>query len=50
MLFDAIFNPADEQVDAEIQEIAGLYRTCPEQEQRLILVAVQALAVELMDE
>ena len=33
--FDAIFNPADEQVEREIQEIAGLYRACPEQGQRL---------------
>ena len=48
--FDAIFNPADEQVDAEIQKIAGLYRACPEQGRPLILAAVRSLAVELMGE
>ncbi len=48
--FDAIFNPADEQVEREIQEIAGLYRACPEQGRRLILAAVRALAHELMDD
>lgn len=26
--FDAIFDPADEQTEADIQEIAGLYRAC----------------------
>ena len=29
--FDSIFDPASEQVEAELQEIAGLYRACPEQ-------------------
>ena len=47
--FDAIFNPADEQVDAEIQKIAGLYRACPEQGRRLILASTRAMAHELMD-
>ena len=28
--FDSIFDPADEQVEIEIQEISGLYRACPE--------------------
>ena len=45
--FDAIFNPADEQVEREIQEIAGLYRACPEQGQRMILVSTRAMAQEL---
>ena len=47
--FDSIFDPADEQVEAEIQEIAGLYRACPEQGQRLILASTRAMAHELMD-
>ena len=47
--FDAIFDPADEQVEAEIQELAGLYRACPEQGQRLILASTRAMAHELMD-
>ena len=47
--FDSIFDPADEQVEAAIQEIAGLYRACPEQGQRLILASIRAMAHELMD-
>lgn len=47
--FDAIFDPADEQVETEIQEIAGLYRLCPEQGRRLILVSIRSMAHELMD-
>ena len=47
--FDAIFDPADEQVEAEIQEITGLYRACPEQGRRLILASTRAMAHELMD-
>ena len=47
--FDAIFDPADEQVEAEIQEIAGLYRACPEQGRRLILASTRAMAHEMMD-
>ena len=47
--FDSIFDPADEQVEAEIQELAGLYRACPEQGQRLILASTRAMAHELMD-
>ena len=46
--FDSIFDPADEQVEAEIQEIAGLYRACPEQGRRLILVAIRSISKELM--
>ena len=46
--FDAIFNPADEQVEREIQEISGLYRACPEQGRRLILVSTRDMAQELM--
>ena len=46
--FDTIFNPADEQVEREIQEITGLYRACPEQGRRLILVATRAMMNELM--
>ena len=48
--FDSIFDPADEQVEDEIQEIAGLYRACPEQGQRLILATVRTMANELMSE
>ncbi|MBD5085101.1 MAG: helix-turn-helix transcriptional regulator [Clostridiales bacterium] len=47
--FDAIFDPADEQTEADIQEIAGLYRACPEQGRRLILASTRAMAHELMD-
>ncbi len=47
--FDAIFNPADEQVEREIQEIAGLYRACPEQGRRLILASTRAMAHEMMN-
>ena len=46
--FDAIFNPADEQVEREIQEITGLYRACPEQGRRLILASTRGMARELM--
>lgn len=48
--FDAIFNPAVEQVEREVQEIAGVYRACPEQGRRLILAAIHAIAKELTDE
>ena len=47
--FDAIFNPADEQVEREVQEITGLYRACPEQGRRLILASTRVMAQELMD-
>lgn len=47
--FDAIFNPADEQFEREIQEIAGLYRACPEQGRRLVLAAVRAMVNELIN-
>ena len=47
--FDAIFNPADEQMEREVQEVAGLYRACPEQGRRLILASIRAMAQELMD-
>ena len=47
--FDAIFNPADEQMEREIQEISGLYRACPEQGRRLILASTRAMAHEMMD-
>ena len=45
--FDAIFNPADEQVEREVQEVSGLYRACPEQGRRLVLATVRAMANEL---
>ena len=47
--FDVIFNPADEQVEREIQEITGLYRACPEQGRRLILASIRAMVHELTD-
>lgn len=47
--FDAIFNPADEQMEREIQEITGLYRACPEQGRQLILAATHAMVHKLMD-
>ncbi len=48
--FDSIFDPAGEQVEIEIQEIAGLYRACPGQGRRLILAAVRAMTNELINE
>ena len=45
--FDAIFNPAVEQVEREVQEVSGLYRACPEQGRRLVLAAVRAMVNEL---
>lgn len=47
--FDTIFNPAEEQLERDIQEVAGLYRACPEQGRRLILASTRAMAHELMD-
>ena len=41
--FDAIFNPADEQMEREVQEVAGLYRACPEQGRRLCVYASGSL-------
>lgn len=46
--FDAIFNPAEKKMEAELQEIAGLYRACPEQGRRLILASTRAMAHELL--
>ena len=46
--FDAIFNPEDEQMEREIQEISGLYRACPEQGRRLILASTRAMVREVM--
>ncbi len=45
--FDAIFNPADEQVEREVQEVSGLYRACQEQGRRLVLATVHAMVNEL---
>lgn len=47
--FDAILSPTTEQEDAEIQEIIGLYKACPDDGRRLILATTRALANELMD-
>ena len=47
--FDSLFTSLDDQMDANLQEIASLYRACPEQGQRLILAAVRAMAKELTD-
>lgn len=47
--FDAVFNPADEQAEREIQEIAGLYRAWPKQGRRIILAANRAMVYEMMD-
>ena len=47
--FDVICNPADEQVEREIQEITGLYRACPEQGRRLILASIRAMVHESTD-
>ena len=45
--FDAIFDPASEQVEAELQEIAGLYRACPEEGQKVILAVIRTMTKEL---
>ena len=47
--FDAIFNPADEQMEREIQEITGLYRACPEQGRQMVLAAIRAMVNKMMD-
>lgn len=47
--FDSVFDPADEQLETEIQELTGLYRACPEQGRHLILASTRALANELMN-
>ena len=47
--FDAIFNPADEQMEREIQEITGLYRACPEQGRQMVLAAIRAMVKKMMD-
>lgn len=44
---DSVFNSDSAEMTEEIQEIASLYRACSEQEQRLILAAVRAMAKEL---
>ena len=48
--FDAIFNPADAQVEREIQEFAGLYRTCPPWRRGLVLATMRTIIQELADE
>ena len=48
--FDSLFTSTDDQTDADIQEIAGLYRACPEQGRRLILATVRTLATEMTSE
>ncbi len=45
--FDALFFPASGQTEAELQELTGLYLSCPEQGRRLILASVHAIAKEL---
>ena len=47
--FDTIFDPADEQIEADIQKIAGLFRACPEQGRWLILASTRAMVYEVMD-
>ena len=49
MSFDALFFPSTEREAADIKELTGLYKACPEQGQRLISATVRALANELMD-
>ena len=46
--FDAIFNPADEQMEREIQEITGLYRACPEQGRQMVLAVIRAMVNKMM--
>ena len=48
--FDSLFTSTDDQTEADIQEIAGLYRACPEHGRRLILATVRALVNELTGE
>lgn len=47
--FDSIFDPASEQVEAELQEIAGLYRACPELGRQLVLATIRTMANELLN-
>lgn len=44
--YDFILNPADEPIEVEIQEIAGLYRSSPKEVRRLILACVRTMAYE----
>lgn len=44
---DSLFAPPSNQTDADIQEIATLYRSSSAQGQRLILTLIRALAYEL---
>lgn len=44
---DSLFVPPNNQTDADIQEIATLYRSSSAQGQRLILTLIRALAYEL---
>ena len=39
----------DEDNDADIQELLALYRTCPKQEQRLILAVARTMTRELLE-
>lgn len=45
--FDALFNPSDEQLTSELQEIEGIYRSCSGNGRRLILATIRALGNEL---
>lgn len=47
--FDAVFNPVNEQMEREIQEVARLYRASSEQGRWLVLTTVRAMVNEPMD-
>ena len=45
--FDSLFTSSDDQ-DFDLQEMIGLYRTCPKRGKRLILASTRALDAELI--
>ena len=46
---DAILHPVSEQQQSEIQEIIDLYRMCPREKQKMLLVTIRALGHELLE-
>ena len=45
--FDSLFTHSDNQIDADLQEIAFLYRSCSTQGQRLLLALIHAFVHEI---
>ncbi|MDE7245448.1 MAG: helix-turn-helix domain-containing protein [Oscillospiraceae bacterium] len=45
--FDSLFTFSNDQADIDIQEIASLYRTCPEKGRHMVLAAVRVMVNEM---